>query len=253
MGALHRGHAALFERARRVVGGGGTVVASIFVNPAQFGPDEDFHRYPRPLAADKALCQSSGVDLVFHPAPGEMYHSDRSLEVRETRLSIGLCGGSRPGHFDGVCLVVAKLFNIVQPDLAVFGEKDWQQLAIIRRMVRDLDFPITIVGHPTQRESDGLAISSRNAYLTAEERAVAPRIYEALRAAAALPWPAGKIVSETRRRLEKMPGARVDYVACVDAETLAPVRKIERPVMLAAAVFLGRTRLIDHIRIQPRT
>ena len=252
MGALHHGHAALIRRARKLAGANGTVAVSIFVNPTQFGPKEDFSRYPRPIKADEAVCREAGADWIFRPETGEMYAPDASVIVDESRLSAGLCGESRPGHFRGVCTVVAKLFLIVQPDVAVFGEKDWQQLAILRRMVRDLDFPIKIVGHPTIREKDGLAVSSRNTYLTPGERAVAPGIQAALKSAAAKKSPAA-ILREAEKKISRIPGARIDYIRLVDSSTLEPARHLARETTLAAAVFLGRARLIDNIQISPRT
>ncbi len=251
MGALHRGHAALIQRARRLAGTDGCVAVSIFVNPTQFGPGEDFSKYPRPIHADETLCRSAGADLIFRPEVGEMYATDASIIVDEVRLSAGLCGESRPGHFQGVCTVVAKLFLIVQPDIAVFGEKDWQQLAIVRRMVRDLGFPIKIVGHSTIREKDGLAVSSRNAYLTAEERAAAPGFNAALRAAAKKDTPAA-VIREAARGIARIPGAKLDYVRLVDSVTLEPARRLDRETTLAAAVFLGRARLIDILQIPAR-
>jgi pantoate--beta-alanine ligase len=251
MGALHDGHAALVRRARKLAGTQGGVVVSIFVNPTQFGPNEDYLSYPRSLSQDLKICEECGADVVFNPSATQMYREDRSVFVDESSMSRSLCGASRPGHFRGVCTVVAKLFLIVRPDIAVFGEKDWQQLAIIRRMVRDLDFSIRIIGHPTVREADGLAISSRNKYLTAEERAVAPKIYAALRAAAA-----GKrvadIVKAGRRMIEKIPGAKLDYLELVDAETITPAKNFRRSTRLAAAVFLGKARLIDNISVPAR-
>jgi pantoate--beta-alanine ligase len=249
MGALHEGHASLIRKARKLAGADGMVVVSIFVNPTQFGPKEDFSQYPRPIRQDENLSRENGADLIFRPEPGEMYAADTSVVVNESRLSAGLCGESRPGHFRGVCTVVAKLFLIVQPDIAVFGEKDWQQLAIIRRLVRDLNFPIKIAGHPTIREKDGLAISSRNAYLTAEERAEAPGLRAALLAAAGEKTPVA-VVREAEERIAKIPGARLDYVRLVDASTLEPVRRLDRRTTLAAAIFLGRTRLIDNLQIE---
>jgi pantoate--beta-alanine ligase len=248
MGALHHGHAALIRRARKLAGRDGFVVVSIFVNPTQFGPKEDFSKYPRTLASDKALCREAGADLIFHPEVATMYASDASVFIDESRLSDGLCGASRPGHFRGVCTVVAKLFLIVQPEIAIFGQKDWQQLAVIRRMVWDLDFPVKIVGHPTVRELDGLATSSRNRYLTPEERLAAPGIYKALRTAARAKTPAAVLRTATRE-LAAIPGARTDYIQLVDSETLEPVRNLKRPTTLATAVFLGRARLIDNIQI----
>ncbi len=250
MGALHRGHAQLIRRARKLAGRQGTVIVSIFVNPTQFGPKEDFAGYPRTFRRDESLCRECGADLIFSPSAAQMYQPDRSVFVEESSLSRFLCGASRPGHFRGVCTVVAKLFQILRPDAAVFGEKDWQQLAIIRRMVRDLDFPVRIVGHPTVRESDGLALSSRNAYLTPEERAVAPAIHAAMRVAALNRSPAA-ILKAGRRLIGKVPGARIDYLELVDAETLEPARNRLRRTRLAAAVFLGRARLIDNIGLSP--
>jgi len=252
MGALHHGHAALIRHARRLAGRRGLVAVSIFVNPIQFGPNEDYGRYPRAWKSDLAICRRSGADIIFAPSAEEMYADDKSLFVEEESLSRFLCGASRPGHFRGVCTVVAKLFLILQPDVAVFGEKDWQQFAIIRRMVRDLNFPVRIVGHPTEREPDGLASSSRNAYLSPEERAVAPRIQAALVEASSRAT-AAAIVSTARRLIEKIPGARLDYIELVDAETLQPARHFRRPLRLATAVFLGRTRLIDNIPVNARS
>lgn len=246
MGALHHGHAALIRSARKLAGRGGSVAVSIFVNPTQFGPNEDFSAYPRPWHRDADVCRASGTDAVFVPSAGEMYFPERSVVVEESTLSATLCGRSRPGHFRGVCTVVAKLFNIVQPTHAVFGEKDWQQLAIVRRMVRDLDFPVGIVGHPTVREPDGLAASSRNGYLSAAERAAAPMIYAGMRAAAEKKSPAA-VVAAAGRAFAGIPFARVDYVEAVDADSLAPLKNRKSPGRLLAAVFIGETRLIDNI------
>lgn len=251
MGALHAGHAALVARARKLAGEKGAVVVSIFVNPTQFGPKEDFSSYPRQLSTDAALCRSLGADAIFAPTVEEVYAEDRSVFVDEGVLSNVLCGKSRPGHFRGVCTVVAKLFLMVQPDSAIFGEKDWQQLAIIRRMIRDLNIPVKALGHPTVREKDGLAMSSRNQYLTAEERAVAPGIQAALRAAAREKT-VGMILKTGRRLIEKIPGARLDYLELVDAEGLQPVGKLKGRMRLAAAVFLGKARLIDNIGVTAR-
>ena len=250
MGALHRGHVTLLERARKLAGAKGSVVASIFVNPAQFGPREDLSRYPRPLARDKALCREAGVDLLFLPGPEGMYAPDHSVWINEERLSAGLCGAARPGHFRGVCTVVAKLFLIVAPEIAVFGEKDWQQLAVIRRMVRDLNFPVRIIGVPTVREADGLALSSRNAYLNATDRAAAPGIRKALLEAGERrgSFSPRELQAWVAHRLQALlPGARLDYVEVVDALDLGPVQKATRRILIAVALFLGRTRLIDNI------
>lgn len=253
MGALHTGHAELIRRARRLAGRDGAVVVSVFVNPLQFGPNEDFERYPRPLDQDIAVCREMGADVIFHPAPGEMYPGGETVFVEENKLSAGLCGRSRPGHFRGVCTVVAKLFNIVRPHLAVFGEKDYQQLAIIRQMTRDLNFPIKIVGAPTVREADGLAISSRNRYLSAEERASAPAIRKALLAVRAAHLDgeksAAKLLKIAGKTIRPAKGARIDYIEIVDAANLAPLKRVEGKAVIAAAVFFGTTRLIDNLAL----
>ena len=250
MGALHAGHLALVDRARREAGRKGAVVVSIFVNPLQFGPQEDLSRYPRPLRRDLAQCREHGVDLVFHPDAEGMYAPGRSVSVDESLLTGGLCGRSRPGHFSGVCTVVAKLFNLVRPHAAVFGQKDYQQLAIIRRMVRDLNFPLEIIGEETVREPDGLALSSRNVYLTPEERAQAPVLRRALLLAEQRAEAGESSVARLRRVLEKELAtallARVDYAEIVDAEDLQPIKTLDRPALAALAVKFGRTRLIDN-------
>jgi pantoate--beta-alanine ligase len=248
MGALHDGHAALIHAARKLAGEQGAVVVSIFVNPTQFGPKEDFSSYPRPFRQDAALCRAAGVDAIFWPSVEELYSGDASVAVEESLLSLALCGRSRPGHFRGVCTVVAKLLLVAQPTHAVFGEKDWQQLAILRRMVRDLNFPVQVIGYPTVRELDGLATSSRNAYLTAEERAIAPRIHAVLQSAAKKKSPAAIEVA-ARKALSSIPGARLDYAEAVDAASLQPLKNRKSPGRLAAAVFLGRARLIDNIAL----
>ncbi len=251
MGALHAGHVSLIRRAREKAGPEGEVVVSIFVNPLQFEPGADFSRYPRPVSADQEICRGEGVDLVFRPPPNEMYFEDRSALVEETALSERLCGASRPGHFRGVCTVVTKLFHLLGPSAAVFGEKDFQQLAIIRRMVRDLDFPIEILSGPTVREADGLALSSRNQYLTAEERAQAPVIRAALLAAAQSEEnSARKLVAAVREQIESATLARIDYAEIVDADDLQPRLTIEPRSLLAVAVFFGQTRLIDNILLR---
>jgi pantoate--beta-alanine ligase len=248
MGALHRGHLELVKCARAAAGPAGTVVVSIFVNPIQFDRADDLHAYPRPLESDLAQCRDVGVDVVFAPDAGAMYHPDRSVMVSESLLSRGLCGAARPGHFDGVCTVVLKLFLLSACHAAVFGEKDFQQLAIIRRMVRDLDVPVDILECPTVREPDGLALSSRNTRLTPAQRADAPRIHRALTAAAEL---AGvlAILAAARAEIAASPLARIDYLELVDAETLQPVTALTRPAILAAAVYYGDVRLIDHVAV----
>jgi len=248
MGALHAGHVSLIRLARQYAGAEGEVAVSIFVNPLQFGPDSDFTHYPRPEAADEETCRAAGVDLIFRPLPNEIYADDHSTYVEETTLSEGLCGSSRPGHFRGVCTVVTKLFHLLAPVAAVFGEKDFQQLAIIRRLVRDLDFPIEIIAGPTVREPDGLALSSRNQYLSAEERAQAPIIRAALLRAAQSPEEsARKTLASVREQIESVPLARIDYAEIVGADDLQPRLTIEPRSLLAVAVFFGKTRLIDNI------
>jgi len=221
------------------------------VNPAQFGPKEDFARYPRPFAADRKLCAAHGADVIFHPTADAMYPAGFSAFVDESGVSARLCGASRPGHFRGVCTVVLKLFQIVRPESAVFGLKDFQQCAVIRRMVRDLNVPVRIVPVETVREPDGLALSSRNRFLTAEERAQATVLRRALLAASAAFKAGVKNPANLRGLLLKTiataPLARLDYAEIADAETLHPVREVRRGTVFALAVFLGKTRLIDNL------
>ncbi|MBA2432901.1 MAG: pantoate--beta-alanine ligase [Chthoniobacterales bacterium] len=253
MGALHRGHLELIRLARAAAGPEGEVAVSIFVNPLQFEPGADFERYPRPESADEELCRGAGVDLLFRPPVSEIYFADRSVTVEEHALSQTLCGKSRPGHFRGVCTVVTKLFHLLEPDAAVFGEKDFQQLAIIRRMVRDLDFRVEIIGAPTVREEDGLACSSRNQYLTPEEREQAPVLRAALLEAAERARngerSAEALVRLVRERISAAPRARIDYVELVNASSLEAVVTLAPPSLLAVAVFFGKTRLIDNIQL----
>jgi pantoate--beta-alanine ligase len=254
MGALHEGHAALVREARRLAGPEGRVAVSIFVNPLQFGPNEDFDRYPRTLDADLAICKDAGADMVFAPAAAEVYYRDRSITVSESSLSTVLCGKSRPGHFDGVCTVVAKLFNLVQPNEAVFGKKDYQQLAIIRRMVRDLNFPIIIHGLDTVREADGLAMSSRNRNLSGAERAQAPALYAALQLAREA-WRGGVTSSRhlvdiiTKHLAEHASLGRRDYISVVDRHTLQPLEVVTNDGLIALAVFFEKARLIDNVEL----
>lgn len=254
MGALHAGHLALVDEARALAGEGGTVVVSIFVNPIQFGPGEDLQRYPRPFEDDCQLCRDHGVDLVFAPAPEEMYAGARSVSITENALSRSLCGATRPGHFDGVCTVVAKLFNLVQPRIAVFGKKDYQQLAVLRRMTCDLNFPVDIHAMETFREADGLAMSSRNVYLTAEQRAQAPALQGALQRARAA-FAAGErrgtiLLSLVRHHLrQKAPLGRVVYVEAVDMESLERADPLPELALIALAVTFGSTRLIDNVEL----
>jgi len=253
MGALHRGHLELIRIARDAAGADGEVAVSIFVNPLQFAAGGDYDRYPRPEKADDEICNQAGVDILFRPGGEEMYAPDFSIAVEENSLSNTLCGRSRPGHFRGVCTVVAKLFHILSPDAAVFGEKDYQQLAIIRRMVRDLNFPIEIIGAPTVREPDGLACSSRNQYLSAAERAQAPILHAALSKAARVAQGGAESTAAIVKAASEVLGtaslARVDYLELVDAETLQPIEDRREESLLAVAAFFGQTRLIDNQRI----
>jgi pantoate--beta-alanine ligase len=251
MGALHKAHGELIRVAREAASDDGEVGVSIFVNPLQFEPGSDYERYPRPEKADEEFCRSAGVDLLFRPSVDEVYPTDRSTFVEEVSLSSTLEGKSRPGHFRGVCTVVAKLFNILAPDAAVFGEKDFQQLAIVRRMVRDLNFTIDIIAVPTVREEDGLACSSRNQYLNSEEREQGAVLYKALRAAAkARKKSADAIVALAREIINEAPLAQIDYVELVDAETLQPIETAGPNDLLLVAVSFGKTRLIDNIRLE---
>jgi pantoate--beta-alanine ligase len=253
MGALHRGHAELIKIARQAASTEGEVAVSIFVNPLQFAPGGDYEKYPRPETADEDFCRSAGVDLLFRPGPREMYADDFSVAVEENSLSNTLCGKSRPGHFRGVCTVVTKLFHLLAPEAAVFGEKDFQQLALMRRLVRDLNFPIEIIGAPTVREGDGLACSSRNQYLSTSERQQAPVLRAALLEGARLvergERSVAAVLAAVNRIIGTSPLARVDYVELVNAETLQPVESVRANTLLALAVFFGQTRLIDNIRL----
>ena len=247
MGYLHEGHKSLMDAARK---GNDKVVVSIFVNPMQFGPTEDLATYPRDLDHDAALCESAGVDLIFHPEAEEMYEKDFCSFVDMTGLTEGLCGKTRPIHFRGVCTVVNKLFNIVTPDHAYFGQKDGQQLAVIKRMVRDLNMDIEIVGCPIVREEDGLAKSSRNTYLSKDERKAALILSKAVKLgedmAKAGEKDTDKIVSEMIKLIETEPMAKIDYVQAVDAVSVKPVKEMTAPVLVAMAVYIGKTRLIDN-------
>jgi pantoate--beta-alanine ligase len=250
MGALHKAHGELIRVAREAAGKKGGVAVSIFVNPLQFEPGSDYKRYPRPEKEDEEFCRSAGVHLLFRPSAEEIYATDRSTFVEEISLSTTLEGKSRPGHFRGVCTVVAKLFNILAPNAAVFGEKDFQQLAIIRRMVRDLNFNIDIIAVPTIREEDGLACSSRNQYLNSEERKQASVLYKALRAAAnSGKKSASDIIAFARKVVDEAPLAQIDYVELVDAQTLQPVEIAGPNSVLLLAVSFGKTRLIDNVRL----
>ena len=250
MGYLHEGHQSLMEAARKE---NDKVVVSIFVNPMQFGPTEDLAQYPRDLERDSALCESIGVDLIFHPEPEEMYAPDFCSFVDMTGLTEGLCGKTRPLHFRGVCTVVSKLFHIVTPDRAYFGQKDGQQLAVIRRMVRDLNMDITIVGCPIIREADGLAKSSRNTYLSQEERTAALILSKTIalgKEMAKTQKDAATVIAAMKANIETEPLAKIDYVEAVDAFSMQPIDTFDRPAMIAMAVYIGKTRLIDNTLIE---
>ena len=251
MGALHEGHLSLVDTA---VNHADRVIASIFVNPIQFGPSEDFDTYPRDLARDGALLEARGCHAVFAPAREEVFADDFSTRVSVSQVSEGFCGDARPGFFEGVATIVTKLFNILEPDTAVFGEKDFQQLAVIRRLVRDLDMSVKIVGAPTVREPDGLAMSSRNAYLSVEERQVAPVLHQAM-VQARENLEAGAAINVVRDlaldTLIKAGFRKVDYFDLADALSLTRLDRADRPAQLLVAAWLGKTRLIDNISIAP--
>jgi pantoate--beta-alanine ligase len=250
MGSLHMGHISLIEAA---VKNGDFVVVSIFVNPTQFGPDEDLENYPRPVEADLEICRKAGVDVVFAPAPEQMYPAENLAWVKVERLTEPLCGRGRPVHFRGVTTVCTKLFNIVAPDIAYFGQKDAQQAIVVKRMVADLNMPLEIVICPTVREPDGLAISSRNQYLTEQQKKDAANIYRSLRECSRM-IDAGatetrEIIAEMRKMLQQVPPVEIEYVSIVDAETLQSVEKIAGRVLAAVAVRIGPARLIDNILV----
>jgi pantoate--beta-alanine ligase len=254
MGSLHEGHLTLIHRARQIAGTEGVVILSLFVNPTQFDQADDLRHYPRALEQDLALCKKHGVDIVFAPESGDIYHSDHSVTVTESSLSQRLCGASRPGHFDGVCTVVLKLFNLTQPDIAIFGKKDYQQLAIIRRMVRDLNIPISIEGVETVREQSGLALSSRNQRLSQHQRSDAQRIRRALLAAQTAHQQGEKsaqsllnIVSDIIESSEL--DVEIDYLELLDQDDLQPVETLSSPAIIATAVFYEQVRLIDNIEL----
>jgi pantoate--beta-alanine ligase len=254
MGYLHAGHISLVKQARAL---SGKVIVTLFVNPTQFGPGEDFSRYPRDFESDRRMCEENGVDVIFAPDNSEMYSPDCTTWVIEEKLSQGLCGKSRPNHFRGVTTVVAKLFNATLPDVAVFGQKDAQQALVIKRMARDLNFPVKIVIAPIIRESDGLAMSSRNKYLSESERQRAVVISASLRQAETdllrgkLPDSASEIIARVCEAVTAAGGV-IDYVELHDADTLAPVTAASSNLLLAAAVFFGKTRLIDNVVITMR-
>ncbi len=254
MGAFHEGHLSLIQAARRRCS---SVAVTIFVNPTQFGPGEDFENYPRTMEADLAACESAGVDLVFTPSLRTMYPSGVKTTVHVSGLTEGLCGSHRPGHFDGVTTVVAKLFNVLPADTAFFGEKDYQQLLVLRQMVRDLDIPVKIVACPIVRESDGLACSSRNRYLSDAQRTRATALYRALFAARdrveAGHQEATELISRIRSEISAAGPMEIDYIAIVDPETLGPITVVDRPARIALAVRIGPCRLIDNIAVNENT
>ncbi|HZO83253.1 MAG TPA: pantoate--beta-alanine ligase [Candidatus Binataceae bacterium] len=252
MGFLHEGHLSLMREGRRRAE---VLVASIFVNPTQFGPNEDFGRYPRAFERDCEMMRTVPVDLVFAPEPEAMYPEGAETWVEAVEITKGLCGAHRPGHFRGVTTVVAKLFNLVKPHYAMFGEKDFQQLRAIQRMVKDLNFDLEIVPMPTVREQDGIAMSSRNAYLSSEERERALSLSRALKAVGET-FAAGSrdprdLVRTACAVLSATPGVRIEYIEAVDAETLRPIARVERPVVVAIAAHVGKTRLIDNAVFAP--
>lgn len=251
MGYLHEGHLSLMRKARKE---NDYLVISIFVNPIQFGPEEDFKEYPRDFLRDKKLAADCGVDVIFYPKGKDMYLKEHKTYVNVEGLSGVLCGASRPGHFRGVTTVVLKLFNIVQPDTAYFGQKDAQQAIIIKRMVKDLNIPVKIKVQPIIREKDGLALSSRNIYLNEQQRADAAIIYKSLQTALKMiksgckdPW---KIVTEIEKMIGSKPDARLDYIKVVEVESLKEVKEIKGHLLIAIAVFFGKTRLIDNVTIK---
>ncbi|MBN2593632.1 MAG: pantoate--beta-alanine ligase [Sedimentisphaerales bacterium] len=250
MGALHIGHISLIEAAVKDCD---FVIVSIFVNPTQFGPGEDFEKYPRPLDADLKICKKAGVDVVFAPSPEQMYPAENITWVNVEKLTEPLCGKSRPGHFRGVTTVCTKLFNIVTPDTAYFGQKDAQQAIVIKRMVVDLNMPLEIVICPTVREPNGLAVSSRNQYLTARQKKDAANIYKSLQTCRGMidagTTEAHQIIAEMRKILQQIPSGQIEYVSIVDAETLESVDKIAGKILAAVAVKVGPARLIDNILV----
>ncbi len=252
MGYLHEGHLSLMRIARAQCD---VLIVSIFVNPAQFGPAEDLDKYPRDFERDKASCRKEEADIIFYPRAGDMYPDGYQTYIQVEKLSATMCGASRPGHFRGVTTVVGKLFHIVKPHFAVFGQKDYQQMQIIRQMVRDLNMEVEILGGPIVREAEGLAMSSRNKYLSPEERADALALYESLQLARRLfekgIKQAGELKLQMEMNIRKKRHARIDYIAVVDARTLAPVNEIVQETLIALAVYVGETRLIDNIIIHP--
>ena len=251
LGALHEGHRELIRTGKTLAKEEGTLIVSIYVNPTQFNDTEDLKSYPKTFEQDYELCREEGVDLIFYPSDSEMYSGRESVSVTEKKLTQHLCGATRQGHFDGVCSVVTKLFNIIKPTTAVFGKKDYQQLAIIKQLVSDLNFSIEIIGAETTREQDGLAISSRNRFLSTEERKQSSAIHEALVAMTLNPEKqCSELITLGKSIIEsEAPLSRIDYLEIVDRQTMEPIQTIDRPALAAVAIFLGNTRLIDNIEI----
>jgi len=251
MGALHEGHRELIRAGKNLTGEEGTLIVSIYVNPTQFNDKKDFKSYPKTFDQDYKICEEEGVDLIFHPSDSEMYSGKETVSVTESKLTKYLCGASRSGHFEGVCTVVTKLFNIIKPATAVFGKKDYQQLAIIKKLVTDLNFSIKIIEAETVREQDGLAISSRNKFLNAKERKQSNTIYKALTAMrSSTERQASELIALSRSIIEsEAPLGTIDYLEIVDRKTLEPIQKIDRPSLAAIAIFFSKTRLIDNIEI----
>lgn len=254
MGALHHGHERLIRHGRSLAGKAGQLIVSIFVNPTQFGPGEDFETYPRTPAEDRSLCIAAGTDILFQPTVEEMYSAEQDLGTNaDTKLTGTLCGPDRPGHFDGVCTVVNKLFSLIQPDIAVFGKKDYQQLAVIKQMASNLKMPVKIIGSETIREKDGLAMSSRNRYLSAQQRAQAPVLYKALKGISENNnlESAARIKAARDMIAREAPLGKISYLQIVDRETMQDLMEIDRPALAATAVQFGTARLIDNIEIDP--
>ncbi len=251
MGALHEGHRELIKTGKTLAKKEGTLIVSIYVNPAQFNDKEDLKSYPKTFEQDYELCREEGVDLIFYPSDSEMYSGRESVSVTEKKLTQYLCGATRQGHFDGVCTVVTKLFNIIKPTAALFGKKDYQQLSIIKQLVSDLNFPIEIIGAETIREQDGLAISSRNRFLSTEERKQSPAIHEALvEMTLSAEKQCSELITLGKSIIEsEAPLSKIDYLEIVDRQTMEPIQTIDRPALAAVAIFLGNTRLIDNIEI----
>lgn len=251
MGALHEGHRELIRAGKNLTGDEGTLIVSIYVNPTQFNDKKDFKSYPKTFDQDYKLCEKEGVDLIFSPSDSEMYSGKETFSVTQNKLMKYLCGASRSGHFEGVCTVVTKLFNIIKPTSAIFGKKDYQQLAIIKKLVTDLNFPIKIIEAETVREQDGLAVSSRNRFLNTEERKQSNAIHKALTAmSSSTERRVSELIALSRSIIEsEAPLGTIDYLEIVDRKTLEPIQKIDRPALAAIAIFFSKTRLIDNIEI----